>query len=273
VFKFITNRPFWVNLLAAILLAFLLIFLMLQLLGWITKHGDYLTVPAVKGKNTQESIKLLESQGFDVVIQDSIYTDSLPRGIVIKQLPDANSTVKVNRTVFLTVNRIVPPMIAMPQLEGKSLIFALDLLRRNHLKLGDTSYKPDFMKGSILEQRYNGQKIAAGAKVRWGSKISLVIAGGLNEQQIIVPDLVGLTYAQAKAQLEQEGINIGAVIADAGVTDTLAAFVYKQNPERYDDERRPLYIRSGQLMDLYLSPILLLPKESPDTTEKKIETP
>ena len=100
-------------------------------------------------------------------------------------------TVKVNRTVYLTVNRYVPPMITMPQLEGKSLVFALDLLRRSHLKLGDTSYKPDFMKGSVLEQHYNGVKIATGAKVRWGSKISLVIAGGLNEQQNVRADLSG----------------------------------------------------------------------------------
>ena len=268
-FKFITNRPFWVNLLAAIVLAFLIIFLVLQLLGWITKHGEYLTVPAVKAKGTQESIKLLESKGFDVVIQDSIFTDSMPRGIVLKQLPDANATVKVNRTVFLTVNRYIPPMISMPQLEGKSLIFALELLQRNHLKLGDTTYKPDFMKGSILEQQFNGVKIMPGAKVRWGSKISLVIAGGLNQQQMIVPDLVGMTYSQAKAHLELNGINIGAVIADAGVKDTVAAFVYKQNPERYDEEKRPMYIRSGQLMDLYLSPIQIIPKDSIDLNTKK----
>ena len=268
-FKFITNRPFWVNLLAAILLTFLLIFLVLQLLGWLTKHGEYLTVPAVKGKGTQESIQLLESKGFDVVIQDSLFTDSLPRGIVIKQLPDANATVKVNRTVYLTVNRYIPPMIPMPQLEGKSLLFAMELLQRNHLKLGDTTYKPDFMKGSVLEQLYNGKKIAAGTKVRWGSNISLVIAGGLKEQQIIVPDLLGLTFAEAKAQLEQEGINIGAVIADAGVRDTLAAFIYKQNPVRYDEEKRPQYIRSGQLMDLYLSPIQLSPRDSTDSNTIK----
>ena len=152
-FKFITSKPLWVNFLAAVVLAFLLIFLMLQLLGWITKHGDYLTVPEVTGKDSQQAIKLLESKGFDVVIQDSVYTDSLPRGAVLKQLPDANGTVKINRTVFLTVNRYTPPLIIMPQLEGKSLSFALDLLARNHLQLGDTVYKPDFMKGSILEQQ------------------------------------------------------------------------------------------------------------------------
>lgn len=269
-FKFITNRPFWVNLLAVILLAFLLIFLILQLLGWMTKHGDYLTVPAVTGKATEESIKLLEDKGFEVVIQDSIFNDTIKRGTVIKQLPDANATVKVNRTVFLTVNCYVPPMIAMPQLEGKSLTFAMNLLQRNHLKLGDTSHKPDFMKGSVLEQLYNGVKIASGAKVRWGSKISLVIAGGLVAEQMPVPDLTNFTLEQAKVQLEQIGINLGAVIVDNGVTDTANAYVYRQNPQRYTEDKRLLYIRPGQLMDLYLSPVQVFttPRDSTDTIKK-----
>ncbi len=267
-FKFITDRPFWVNLLAAAIFAFLLIFLILQMLGWITKHGEYLTVPAVKRKPTNEAIKMLESKGFDVVIQDSVFTDTLPRGIIIKQLPDADATVKVNRTVFLTVNRYTPPMIDMPALEGKSLSFALDLLQRNHLQLGDTTYKPDFMKGSVLEQQYNGDKIAAGTKVIWGSKISLVIAGGLQDEQISVPDLIGKTFAEGKAALEQSGINIGAVIAKDAIKDTAAAFIYKQNPGRYNDEKKPVYIHPGQLMDIYISQIMILP-ENADTTIKK----
>ncbi|MBC7887527.1 MAG: PASTA domain-containing protein [Ferruginibacter sp.] len=267
-FKFITNRPFWVNFLAAVILAFLLVFLMLQLLGWITRHGEYLTVPAVKGNDAQQSIQLLESKGFEVVIQDSVYTDSLPQGTVIKQLPDANATVKINRTVFLTINRYIPPMIVMPQLEGKSLSFALDLLERNHLKLGDTIYKPDFMKGSVLEQQYHGVKILQGAKVRWGSKITLIIAGGLNEQQMMVPDLIGLTFGQAKSQLELIGINIAGIIADGEIRDTAAAFIYKQNPEPLDEEKRPIFIRPGQLMDLYISPVMILPKDSADINKQ-----
>ena len=265
-FKFITDRPFWVNLLAALLLAFLLIFLTLQMLGWITKHGEYLTVPAVKGKPTKEAIKLLESKGFDVVIQDSIFTDTLARGIIIKQLPDADATVKVNRTVFLTVNRYMPPMIDMPALEGKSLSFALDLLQRNHLVLGDTTYKPDFMKGSVLEQQYNGSTIAAGTKVTWGSKIDLVIAGGLHDEQISVPYLIGKTFAEGKAILEQGGINIGAVIAKDAIKDTATAFIYKQNPGRFDDEKKTVYIHPGQLMDIYISQIMILPEDSVTTT-------
>jgi beta-lactam-binding protein with PASTA domain len=258
-FKFITNRPFWVNLLVAAMLAFLLIFLTLEMLGWVTKHGEYLTVPSVKGKSTEEAKKLLESKGFDVTIQDSVFTDSLQRGIVIKQLPDAEATVKVNRTVFLTVNRYMPPMVVMPELEGKSLGFALDLLQRSHLQLGDTTFKPDFMKGSILEQQYNGKKIEAGEKVIWGSKISLVIAGGLQDEQIMVPELVGKTFAEGKITLEALGVNVGAVIAKDAIKDTANAFIYRQNPDRYNDEKKPVYIHPGQLMDIYISKEMILP--------------
>jgi beta-lactam-binding protein with PASTA domain len=264
-FKFITNRPFWVNLLAAVALGSLLIFLVLEMLGWITNHGEYLTVPAVKGKGTEEAIQLLKSKGFDVTIQDSIFTDTLQRGIVVKQLPDAEATVKVNRTVFLTVNRYTPPMIVMPELEGKSLGFALELLKRSHLKLGDTTFKPDFMKGSVLEQLYMGDKIEAGTKVVWGSKISLVIAGGLQQQQILVPDLMGKTFAEVKAELEMLGINVGAVVAKGTISDTATSYIYNQNPGQYDNENRRLSLHPGQLMDIYISQAMVLPK---DTTQK-----
>jgi beta-lactam-binding protein with PASTA domain len=271
-FKFITNKPFWVNLLAAAVITFLLLFIFLRMLGWITKHGEHLTVPAVIGKKTDDAIKLLEKQGFDVQIQDSTYTDTIPNGVVIKQLPDPNATVKVNRTVFLTVNRVVPPMLEMPKLEGQSLRFALDLLERNHLKLGDTIYRPNFMMGAVLEQQYNGVRILEKTKIQWGSKITLVIGGGLGDKQMIVPELVGLTYGEAKVVLEGSGIELGAIIVTGMIKDTASAFVYRQNPERFDEDKNPLYIQSGQVMDLYLSAEMIYPTDSV-TVKKKNKLP
>lgn len=241
---------------------------MLQLLGWITKHGEYLTVPGVIGKDYKQSIALLESKGFDVIIQDSIYNDTISRGTIIKQLPDSNSTVKINRTVYITVNRYIPPMVIMPTLEGRSFSFAIELLKRNHLLLGDTIIKADFMKGTILEQKYKGYRISPGDKVQWGSRISLVIAGGLTDQESLVPDLIGLTYGEAKAQLDLLGVNIAAIVSEGVVTDTASAFIFKQSPEPLDEENRPLFIRSGQLMDLYISSIK---KPSIDTVKSRIK--
>jgi beta-lactam-binding protein with PASTA domain len=261
-FKFITNKPFWVNLLVAGIFGFFIIFSLLQLLGWITRHGEYLTVPAVTGKNTQDAIKLLEGKGFEVVIQDSVFTDTAIRGAVLKQLPDANATVKINRMVFITVNRYIPPMISMPSLEGKPLNFALDILERSHLKLGDTIFKPDYMKGAVIEQVYNGNRIPAGAKVQWGSKITLLISSGLGESMMMVPDLTGLTYAEAKEQIDSLGLILNPV-PDAEVRDTLSAFIYRQYPTRFDEEKKIKYIRSGMMMDIWLSPVM---KQADSTT-------
>lgn len=255
-FKFITNKPFWFNLVAALVLGILLLFLFLKALGWLTKHGDYLKVPAVTGLKTDAAIKLLEKQGFDVYIQDSIFTDTASRGIVLKQLPDPNALVKINRSVYLTVNRYLPPLIDMPNLEGLTLPFAIKVLERNHLKLGDTTYRPDFMMGSVLEQHFKGMRIADKSKIQWGSTIDLIIGGGLESQTMPVPSLLGMTYAEAKQYLADNGISEGAVLSDGQITDTASAFVIKQRPERFDIDKRILYIQSGQLMDLWLSQVM-----------------
>ncbi|HUS00964.1 MAG TPA: PASTA domain-containing protein [Chitinophagaceae bacterium] len=257
-FRYLTRQPFWVNLLVALSLVFLIGFLFLQSLTWFTHHGEYLKVPEVKGQNVDNAIKILESQGFDVVIQDSVYFDSIPRYTVIKQLPEPDATVKVNRTVYLTINRAAPPAVTVPKLEGLSYRFAYDLIRKNHLVVGDTIYRPDFMKGSVLEQQYNGSRITAGTQVPWGARITLIIGGGLEVQQMLVPNLIGMTFADVKALLETKGITLAGVIPQTTVRDTLSAFVYKQNPERFDvDGTTPLYIRPGQTMDVWLSPIPL----------------
>ncbi len=267
-FKFITGKPLWVNFIAAIVIAFLILVLFLKMLGWITKHGAYLKVPAVTGMNTNEAVKLLEKAGFDVYIQDSVFTDTAKRGSVLKQLPDANATVKVNRTVFITVNRYVPPMLDMPKLEGQNLAFAIRMLERNHLKLGDTTFRPDFMMGSVLEQLYNGMRIPEKSKIQWGSKIDLVIGGGLEDRQIPVPALTGMSYAEASAYLNENGIGLGAVIADGAITDTSSAYIIRQSPERLDEENMLIYIRSGQIMDVWISQVM---KNPVDSVEKKKE--
>lgn len=254
-FKFITHRPFWVNLLAALLLAALLIFGILQLLGAITKHGEFLKVPSVLSKKTPEAVRLLEERGFDVVITDSVYVDTAAMGIVLKQIPDPNSTVKINRTILLVVNRVTLPLVDVPSLQGKSLNYAIELIRRSHLQLGDTTYKPDFMMGSILEQTYHGAPISSGAKLQWGSRIDLVIGGGLADVRIPIPELVGMTYAEAKSVLDASGVSVGALITNGAITDTLGAFVFRQNPPRFnnDADKILMYIQSGQLIDLWIS--------------------
>lgn len=250
-FKFITQRPLWVNIIAAVAMAIILFFLFVFSLRWFTHHNESMTVPQVTGKSYEDAKEFLEKQGFEVEIQDSIYADTAKPAQVLKQVPEPDDLVKVNRTVYLTINRSVPPMIEMPNLVGYSYRSAEMALKNSNLQVGDTVFKADFAKNAVLEQRYNGSVIAAGTKIRMGSKISLVLGNGVGDRQFVVPSLIGMTYGQAKAMLEANGLAFGVVMA-IGIEDTVNAYIYQQRPERYDDEKRFRYIRSGQLMDIWL---------------------
>lgn len=249
------------NVVFAILLVTLVLLIFLGSLGFLTKHGRILKIPSVTGMSMQEAVKLLNEHDFEVEVQDSVYIDTIAPLTVIRQFPEADAAVKINRTVYLTVNRGVPPLIAMPRLIG-SYRNAVLILKQFGLKLGDTSYRPDFAKNSILSQLYNGKEIRPGTKIPMGSTISLVLGSGVSNVNMSVPDLFGLTYSQAKHRLDSMDIGL-VLVPDPGLVDTQNAFIYRQNPERFNDDRRVNRIRPGQLIDIWLSSE---PKERIDTT-------
>ncbi|MGB3005344.1 MAG: PASTA domain-containing protein [Chitinophagaceae bacterium] len=251
-FKFITHRPLWLNILAGIILALAIFSLFLLSLDWLTGHGKAATVPSVAGKNYEEARKILKKAGFDYEIQDSVYVDTAAPMTVIRQFPEADEVVKSNRTILLIISRAIPPEMEMPNLVGYSLRNAEMVLKNMDLKIGDTTFKPDFAKNAILEQWYNGSKIEPGTKIRKGSVISLVLGDGVGEREFSVPVITGMQFGDAKSLLEENGIIIGAIVADANISDTLNAWIYKQNPQRFDDEKRLQRIRSGQTMDVWL---------------------
>lgn len=249
----ITKRSFFFNLVMAGLLAFGAFFIFFQLLGWITQHGKYVTVPDVRSKSFEEARQLLEAQGFEVEVQDSVYIDTLKKLSIIKQAPLPNELVKVNRTIYLTVNRMQAPLVTVPNFVGQTFRSVEMQLRTLGFKLGDTTFKPDFAVGSVLEQSINGVVLKPGTSIPMGSKIDLVLGGGVQANEMNVPVLLGLTFQEAKTLLEVNGLLIGAVVVDGAVGDSLNAFVIRQNPPIRNEEGAPIRIRGGQLMDVWIS--------------------
>ena len=265
-FKFITHRPLWVNILAGIAIALIIFIIFIFSLNWLTHHDQSKTVPQVMGKSYEDAKKILEDGGFEVEIQDSIYVDTTKPRQVLKQVPEADEQVKVNRTVYLTINRTVPPMVDMPNLVGSSYRSAEMVLKNYNLRSGDTTFRPNFAKNAVLEQSYNGSVIRPGTQIRMGSTIDLVLGDGVGNQQFIVPSLIGMTYCDAKAILEANGLIIGSVIAE-GISDTCSAYIRDQKPGRYDEDRKFRYIRSGQMIDVFLQ------KDKPEIDTVGVEPP
>ncbi len=252
-FKFITSRPLWVNVAAGVMLAIGIFALFILSLKFITHHGNSRTVPNVIGKNFDEAKNQLDKMGFEVGIQDSIYIDTIPPLSVVKQFPEGDATVKVNRKVYLTINRTVPPFVEMPNLVGYSLRSAEMVLKNMGLRIGDTIYRPDFARNSVLQQMRNGSNIEPGTKLQMGSSITLVLGTGVGDNQFDVPNIIGLTYGEARSFIESMGLSFFSVRADPDVKDTLNAYIYWQNPKRFDDLGIVQHIRSGQTMDIMLS--------------------
>ena len=253
-FRFLTSKPLWINILAGFVLLIVLLLLFLGSLDLITHHGKTMKIPAVVGQSIDQARKTLESQGFEIVIQDSIYNDTVPPLQVIKQFPESDNLVKVNRTVYLTINRAMAPDVDMPNLLSMTFRNAEMVLHRYGLKLGDTVFRPDFARNSVLDQEYKGESIKPGTKIKQGSEITLVLGNGVGTE-FVVPDLFGLRYQEARAALSQSGLIIGSVVPDSDVHDTLNAYVYRQNPDRFDYEKQINHIRQGQIIDIWLSAV------------------
>jgi beta-lactam-binding protein with PASTA domain len=210
-------------------------------------------IPAVTGMSFADAQKTLQAQGFSVQIQDSVYYDTMPPLRVVKQFPEADNLVKVNRTVYLTINRAQAPFIQMPNLVSMSFRNANMILRQYGLRLEDTVFKPDFAKNSVLDQIFKGQTIKPGKEIQQGSSITLVLGSGIGGAGFIVPDLFGLTYAQAKNRLDSMGLTFGSVAPDNDVRDTTVGYIRKQIPEQFGEGGIPNRIRPGQTVDIWLS--------------------
>jgi beta-lactam-binding protein with PASTA domain len=239
--------------LAGLVLALVIFFLFIFSLKWLTHHAEAKTVPSVVGKTFSEAESILEKSGFEVEIQDSIYVDTVPPLKVIKQVPEDGEVVKVNRTVYLTINRSVPPMIEMPDLGGYSFRSAEMELKNLGLRLGIQRIDPimqrtPYWNSGIMHDHQ------AGHQIRMGSQISFVLGTGVGTEKFIVRDFTGMTFCQAKSMIEANGLLVGSVIIRPGadITDTCSAYIYQQKPEPFDSDKKIQYIRTGQTIDLFL---------------------
>ncbi|HMK43091.1 MAG TPA: PASTA domain-containing protein [Dissulfurispiraceae bacterium] len=122
---------------------------------------------------------------------------------------------------LLTMNRT----IIMPDLRGKGMVEANDLLRSKglYIRLEGDDYDGEVPQGAIARQN-----IPAGAGVKQGREIGVVLSRG--SRIAFVPDVVGQTVAQAETSLQPRGIKIAKVMyvhSESIPKDTIIA----QRPE------------------------------------------
>lgn len=228
----------------------IIIFGTLYWLDWFTRHNDSITVPELSGIEIDKLDVVLSNSDLHYEVTDSVYSDEYPRGTVIQQNPLPGKEVKNGRTIFITLNSVLPEMLAMPDLMGKSKRIAIPMLEISGLELDVLSYKPDeSCTDCVLDQIYEGKTIEPGTRIRKGQKITLVLGRQSNEQAN-VPGLLGKKYKDAAEVLNSVSLNIGEVLSCSGCNsgrDTSNAFVINQRPEPGKS------VGLGAFIDVYLS--------------------
>lgn len=175
-----------VNVLCMVALAALLGWLALSWLDVWTKHGQEVKVPDVEGLDYKRACAKLEAEGFNVVLSDSIYADTLQRGQVTEQNPKSGMLVKPGRAIYLTVNSFYPKKVLVKNLQGGSVVDAQVTLESLGFTRVIVHKVPSNQNNMVLRWRVGDRYINSNAKIPLNATIILDVGNG--EEMEPLPD-------------------------------------------------------------------------------------
>lgn len=246
---YLRTSTFRRNLIIAIMSIALFLLIIFFSLRFYTRHGEGQPVPKLKGLSVAEAIEILDAQGFKYQI-DSVYQMDKKPGLVVEQDPDANTNVKANRTIYLTIITTEAPDVGFPDIFEMTYLEARAVLSNYGIKIGDTTYTSDIARDRILEASYKGRQISRGQQIPKGSVISLVLGDGKGASEVDLPDLIGRTLTESVFVLKGSSLNVGSVSYEGTITDSTTARVIRQFPALSDSLNK---VSIGTPVDLTLS--------------------
>ena len=212
------RHPILFNL-ALIALAVLTLALVAHLVMQVaTRHGSRNTVPDFTGIRLADAERLASGRGLRLRINDSLFVASYDGGIVLDQLPEAGTTVKDGRTIYITINAFGQKIVDVPYVAGRSLRQAKNMLEIAGLGIDRLVYRSDMATNYVQEQWYDGRRMDKSDRVQapMGSGITLYV-GVEAGSATVVPKVIGLSLQAAKSRLWESGLNVGRVEYDNGV--------------------------------------------------------
>jgi beta-lactam-binding protein with PASTA domain len=231
------------------LVAFLSIFYFYIFLPSTTNHGETITVPNLEGMELDRIEDFLSGHDLRYEMNDSSYSEDYPPLTVLQQFPKPGSKVKENRKIYVTINRVTPPTVPMPELVDRSRINAEVVLKSNELRRGHIILESSPFLNLVKEMRYLGKPIEPGTRIPKGAVIDLVVGDGNGKTDFRIGRLLGDSYETALFKLKGWNLHLGNIEIPAGVDTTgTSPVVYKQYPEVNEQ------VRVGDPVDLWLAP-------------------
>lgn len=201
------------NIVLAISIIIILIFITAGCLAVFTRHGQKHKVPNFSGMTLSQAEKTAQDLELQLDVIDSVYVPQAAKGAILEQYPKPGNVVKSKRRIFLTINTYAPKIVPMPYVAGFSLRQAKNKLTGAGFTIDQLIYRDDIATNNIIEQRYNGRTVEANSNIMGEVSTGVTLVVGLNpvDPDPVVPGIVGLSIDQAKNRLWEAGFNIGEV--------------------------------------------------------------
>jgi len=239
-------KYFFLHLLLAGITLLLLCFGVLKLHKYYTGHNKHIKVPNFYNMPIDQLDSIVKANNINYIIIDSVFDRSRPKGVVIKQDPDSSTNVKKNRSIYLVINSLQRRKVFFPDIYDLSLRQAIRQLDINKLEVGELEYRANIATNKVLGYKINGIDVEIGQELYSGTIVDLVVGKGLGKEDVVVPNLIGLTRVEANIILKSVSLNIGSELF-ISVEDSASAIIYKQIP--IGDDNNILGI--GSTIDLF----------------------
>ena len=193
-------------------------------------------VPNVTGYSSDIAQVMLYNYELQADIKE-MYSEDHPAGEVIRQHPEPNERGRRNDVVTIYVSLGAEP-VQLPSTLNMTLSEALSTLSDYGFDRVSVEYVvvPDQEVDIVLEQIPNSGKAQEGQ----------IITLKVNSNEVLVPQLYGMTAAQASQKLTEMGLKLGTV-SDAYAMDAAPDTVVFQNPTA-DTE-----VYKGSSVDIYVA--------------------
>lgn len=166
------------NIIAIIIMAFVLVAITLFCLNRYTRHNETIEVPDLKGLQVQDAASIVTSAHLRYEVVDSVYNEGGVPGAIVEQIPLAKSHVKEGRAIYLTIQAKNIQPVSVPDLENASLRQAEALLKGLGFDRITIEKVPSMYQDLVFGVTYKGVTLKAGQKIPKNSPLTLRVGDG-----------------------------------------------------------------------------------------------
>ncbi len=188
---------------------------------WVSSGKPFVEIPSLTGRSINDARRVLSQFGLELGERTDVF-DPSPPGTVTGQNPRAGEEVRSGTPIDLTVSR-GPETATVPDVVGQSEADATAILANQGFRVARIEdFNDEFPQGHVFDQDPD-----AGETRESGSTVTIFVSRG--PQTFAMPDVRGMTEAQAVDELEDRGLNVQVIRRQTFRADERGV-VIDQNP-------------------------------------------